>query len=210
MLFSRRVLVAAAFFAWCVVERMDGSTISLGGLITQSTPDGTGPAVNNPGLNNIQDGQAYTVTLNFAADITAPGTYTPSSLVFSVPAAGATETAFGLLSMTITANASFDDFSLLGCLTTGSDCASGNQLTATFRIPAASLTSLNVAATGLDPPHPLDLLEDDGITDIHGSITLFSNANAAQVPEPGPAAPVGLALIVLGAFGRSLRREHGK
>lgn len=209
MFYSRRVLIAA-FFALCVVERMEGSMISLGGLITQSTPDGTGPAANNPGLNNIQDGQGYTVLLNFAVPITAPGTYTPTSLVFTVPTAGATETAFGLLSMTITANGSFDDFSLLGCLTTGGNCASGNQLTANFRIPAASLTLLNVAATGLDEPHPLDLLEDDGITDIHGSITLFSNANAAQVPEPGPAVPVGLALIIAGVFSRSLRRGHGK
>ena len=43
------------------------STISFSGIITQSTPDGTGPAVNNPSLNNIQDLQAYTVSLIFPA-----------------------------------------------------------------------------------------------------------------------------------------------
>jgi hypothetical protein len=34
----------------------NAGTNSIGGLITQSTQDGTGPAVNNPALNNIADG----------------------------------------------------------------------------------------------------------------------------------------------------------
>jgi hypothetical protein len=32
------------------------SEITVTGMITQSTSDGTGPAVNNPSLNNIADG----------------------------------------------------------------------------------------------------------------------------------------------------------
>src|SRR5207249_3705963 len=48
----------------------DAATITFSGIITQSTQDGTGPAVNNPSLNNIQDLQAYTVTLAFAGSIT--------------------------------------------------------------------------------------------------------------------------------------------
>lgn len=38
-------------------------TISLGGRVTQSTLGATGPAVNNPSLNAIQDNDAYTVVL---------------------------------------------------------------------------------------------------------------------------------------------------
>jgi len=159
-------------------------TISLGGQILQSTQDGTGPAANNPGLNGIQDLETYLVTLSFSGSITAAGTYdlTGATLTLSDPAAGASETAFGLISLTVTPNASFDDFSLLACLTSGSGCAFGNQLNANFRIPAVSLHATSVPATGLDQPHPLDLLEDDGITDIQGSITSYSYS--VLCPQP--------------------------
>ena len=126
------------------------------GIMTQSTPDGTGPAVDNPSLNNIQDLQDYTVTLVLPGSITAPGTYTGLALTFSDPSAPATETSFNSISLTITANAGNDVFSLLACLTTGGGCAAGNQLDANFSIPATMLNSQNVAAIGLDQPHPLD------------------------------------------------------
>ena len=161
--------------------------ISFSGAIIQSTQDGTGPAVNNPGLNNIQDLQSYLVTLTFTGSITAPGAYnlTGGNLTFSVPTAPASEASFGSLSLTITANGGFDEFSFLGCLTTGSGCLFGNQLDANFRILATGLNAQNVAATGLDQPHPLDLLEDDGITDIHGTITSYSyTGGVSAVPEP--------------------------
>jgi len=162
--------------------------IVFNGKITQSTQDFTGPAQNNLSLNNIQDLQAYTATLNFTGSITSPGTYdlTGSSFTFNVPSALATESAFGSISLTITAGGGFDQFSLLACLTTGSGCVFGNQLTANFEIPVGSLNSQNVAATGLDQPHPLDLLEDDGITDIHGSIDSYSysGGRTSDVPEP--------------------------
>src|ERR1022692_618592 len=67
--------------------------------ITQSTPDGTGPAVNNSSLENIQDLQAYTVTIVFPGSITAPGTYTGSTLTFSDPSAPASETGFSSISL---------------------------------------------------------------------------------------------------------------
>jgi hypothetical protein len=169
--------------------------ISFGGQITQSTPDGTGPAVNNPALNNVKDLQAYTVTLVFPGSITMPGTYNLSSLTFSVPTAPASEMSFGSSTLTITAASGFDQFSLLGCLTTGSGCLVGNQLDANFKIPAASLNAKNVATTGLDQPHPLDLLEDDSTTDIQGTITTYSNTGSVSaVPEPSLA---GLLCCVL-------------
>ena len=176
--------------------------ISFGGAIIQSTQDGTGPAVNNPSLNDIQDLQAYTATLVFAGSITAPGTYdlTGSSLMFDVPTAPSTESSFDFISLTVTANGGFDDLSLLACLTTGSGpCPPfvGNGMTANFEIPAAMLNSQNVTATGLDLPHPLDLLEDDGTTDIHGSITSYSYSSAA--PEPCSAILLGCGLMALAA-----------
>lgn len=172
-------------------------TITFGGTITQSTPDGTGPASNNPALSNIQDLQAYTVTLAFLGSITTPGTYdlTGSSLTFSDPAAPASETSFGDITLVISAAGAFNDLTLKGCLTTGSGCDVGNQLSAMFRIPSAGLNSQNVVAIGLDPPHPLDLLEDDGVTDIQGTITSYSYDGApSAVPEPSP---VGLVACFL-------------
>ncbi len=159
--------------------------------------------MNNTGLNNILDFQAYTVTLGFLGSITVPGTYNLSGLTFSVPTAPASEASFGSISLTITAAGAVDQFSLLGCLTTGSGCLVGNQLDANFSIPAAGLNSQNVAATGLDPPHPLDLLEDDGITDIQGSITSYSNTGpVSTVPEPSLAALLGCCLAGLVAANR--------
>jgi hypothetical protein len=73
------------------------------GFITQSTQNGTGPAVNNPSLNNIQDlsakgaPESYLVTIVFPGSITAPGNYnlTGSSLTFSDSAAATSEAIFG-------------------------------------------------------------------------------------------------------------------
>jgi len=181
--------------------------ISFSGTIIQPQ-DPTEPAANNPTLNNILINQAYTVTLGFLGSITTPGTYnlTGGSLTFGVPTAPASEASFGSLSLTITANGGFDDFSFLGCLTTGSGCLFGNQLDANFRILATGLNSQNVAATGLDQPHPLDLLEDDGITDIHGTITSYSyTGRVSAVPEPSFAVLLGS--ILAGAVAAKHARQ---
>jgi hypothetical protein len=180
--------------------------VTFGGAITQSTADGTGPAMNNPSLNAIQDGDAFTVALTFNSSINSTGTYTNfTGAMFSDLAASASENSFGPISLTVSADGSFDDISLLGCLTTGSGCVFGNQLDANFSIPAADLNSQNAAAMGLDQPHPLDLLEDDGTTDIQGSITSYSYTSQSPVPEPTSLRLV-VCLAVLLAAGRALMR----
>lgn len=185
----------------CGLSNVAGAaTITLSGNITQSTKDGTGPAVNNPSLNNIFDLQAYTVTLMTPGTLTGAGTYnlTGSTLTFSVPAASATESNFSSISLTVTSNAAVDRISLLACLTTGSGCMVGNQLTANFSIPASMLNSQDVTAIGLDQPHPLDLLEDDGTTDIQGSITSYSYTGAGNtVPEPSAWIPASCFLAIV-------------
>lgn len=170
-------------------------TVSFFGVITQSTQNGTGPAVINPSLNNIANGDAYSVTLDFGGSIAGPGTYdlTGGFLLFSDPTALATEVQFGAISLTVTANGGLDNISLLGCLTTGSGCLFGNQLNANFSIPSANLFSQNAVAQptpGLSPS--FQLLEDDGVTDIQGSVTTFSS-----VPEPASVLLLCACLVLL-------------
>jgi len=205
----RRWLLAGAAICLLVSQASAGSILTFGGFITQSTPDGTGPAVNNPGLNNIVDGDAFTVKLiSPLVSLTALTTYdlTGDSLTFSDLVAAASETSFDAISLTISADGIFDDFSLLGCLTTGSGCAFGNQLDANFKILATDLTSVGAGAIGLDQPHPLDLLEDDGTTDIQGSSYSYSYS---PVPEPDLAVEVGCALAGLAAARSALVRRRG-
>ena len=171
--------------------------ITIGGVITQSTQQGS----NNLALNNIQDGDSYSVLLDFSAlstsSITAPGVYdlTGAALTFNDPAELAMETSFGSITLVVTNAGPVDDVTLLGCLTTGTACNQGNSLSASLEIPAASLNNANVAATGLDQPHPLDLLEDDGVTDIQGSIATYSYSSS--VPEPRSALLLSGALIAM-------------
>ena len=189
-------------------------TIRLDGTIIQSTGDGTGPAVNNISLNDIATSDAYTLDLIFSGLLpSAPGTYdlTGSALTFNDASAGATENAFDLISLTLSSAGLFTDFSLLGCLTTGSGCASGNQLNANFRILSSALYSQNAAAIGLDLPHPFVLLEDDGITDIQGSITQYSysaSTPGSPVPEPSSLLLLGSGIATLVA--RMGRRRQPK
>ena len=170
-------------------------TVSIVGVITQSTQDGTGPAVNNPALNSIRDGDSYTLVLTFSGSIATPGTYAldGGTLAFVDSAAPASETAFAsfvcaghnsLACLTVTPDGISDDITILACLTTGSGCLTSNQLDLNFRIPAASLNSQNVAAEAVNGLTPLDLLEDDGATDIQGTVAQYSYTGVSSVPEP--------------------------
>lgn len=109
-------------------------TITFGGSVA-AAPGGTGPAVNNPSLNNIQDDDSYLVTLGFTGSITAPGTYPlpGASLVFSDLNESASESSFSSVSLSVVTDGAYYDLSLLGCLSTGSGCLMGTRCRQTFR-----------------------------------------------------------------------------
>ena len=162
-----------------------GGSITVTGVVTQDLADAGATAVANPGLNNVFDGDPFTVTLNFSGDITAPGgPFTLTSVLFNDPTAGASEGAFISGSMTITEVTGMDQFSVLGCLVDPVSCFQGNELDLNFQIPSAGLNQTGVSAQFIPALLPLDLLEDGGDTEIQGSLSGYSYASTAQVPEP--------------------------
>lgn len=187
-------------------------TLSFSGAITQSPNDALATASNNPSLNNVNDGDSYAVTLTFAGAISGPGTFDllGGPFVFLDTTASVTEKAFSSESLTLTPDGSAFDLSLLGCLSTGSGCLLGNFLSANFLIPAASIHSANViaqAVTGLTPP--LDLLEDDGVTEVQGSIGSYSySGSVSPVPEPSETIPSIIGLAGLWLMRRRLRASQ--
>jgi hypothetical protein len=186
---------------------LHADSFTLSGIITQSTQDGTGPAVNNPSLNDIVDNSPFTLTLNFRGTIAAAGTQdlTGSSLVFGVPNVGALESNFDFTSLTIVNANDMAEFSLFACLRTGSGCNQGNELDLSFMIPSADLSGQNVLAQGIPGLIPLDLLEDDGVTDIQGSVTQYSGTITSSVPEPSPLVLSAFSLIAV--FLERIRRR---
>jgi len=168
-------------------------TITMNGNITQ---DAGGNATANPGLNSIVFGDPFSVTMSFGA-IASPGTYALTSILFGDPSAGASEAAFISGSMTITQVGGSDQFSVLGCLIDAATCLLGNELDLNFQIPAAQLNQTGVVAQAIPSLLPLDLLEDGGNTDIQGSISSYSYAGGAAVPEPSTLSLIGIAIAGL-------------
>jgi hypothetical protein len=192
------------WFILALAKTAVAGTITFSGLISQSTADGTGPAVNNPALNNIMDGDNYVATINSQNQILSPGLYNTPDLTLSFLDAGAgvSETAFNSVSVSVIVDGSFYDISVMGCLSTGSSCNTGNELDANFRIANTDLGSSNAPAFAIPLLNPsLDLLEDDGGTDIQGSVAKFGSAS---VPEPGTIAmaTIGLAGLVFAKMRR--------
>jgi hypothetical protein len=202
-------LIHLSFAAACVCllasSAARAGTITLGGTITQDTQDVGSPAVANPSLNNIMDGDNFTVILNFAGGIASPGNFSTTSLVFSDAAAAATESSFisGQISVF---SASTIQFSVLGCLIDSASCLSGNQLALEFQISTSSLTSTGVSAQAIPSLLPMDLLEDGGSTDIQGTLTDYSYSGpiSTVTPEPASFGLVGIGLTM--AIGFSWKR----
>ena len=143
-------------------------------------------------LNAIQDGDQYSVTLDFTGPLTTPGAFNPltgATLAFIDAKRGVTEAGFDSVDLTVTPNGSFADISLLGCLTTGTSCALGNELDANFAIPDSQLNAKVWTGQVIAGLLPLDLLEDDGSTDIQGTVGTVS-----AVPEPAQIWLLGAAI----------------
>src|SRR5215472_2811718 len=183
-----RLLILTIF---ALAREAAADTVTFSGSITQSNADGLVTSVNNPSLNNVADGDRYFVTLAFSASLPGPGTCYLSSgtLAFIDPNATATENSFNSISLTLIPDGSFFDLSLLGCLTTGSACDQGNQLDLNFQILASQLHSPTPNPVPIPGLLPFELLEDDGVTDIHGSVT--------NIPEPIQIAPLIAAMTAL-------------
>jgi hypothetical protein len=214
-LISARALlatVAACFLA----SFASADSIFFSGVITQSTQDGTGPAVNNPALNGIADGDPYSVELDFPGHITGPGAFNPlpgASIIFTDGSIVEASFISAYLTVSVDSNPSLYDVFLLGCLSTGSGCYVGNSLSASFAVPASDFNSSNAPATfipGLFPP--LDLLEDDGVTDIQGTVSGFSNSGVSSTgaPEPSSVLLLAAALAALCLVGFGQKRRFGK
>lgn len=169
--------------------------ITLTGTITQSQNDQPGnPAVNNPSLNNVNDGDAYSATLMFNGSILAPGTYSLTGALFNDPAGPATENGFDSGTIVISQSGAVDTFFIQACLA-GFTCDTGNELDLNFTVAAAGLDGANVPASPISAQLPLDLLEDGGSTDIHASVADYSNVSS--VPEPGSLLLVASGLMAL-------------
>jgi hypothetical protein len=80
-----------------------------------------------------------------------------------------------------------------------------------FAIPIAGLNAQNVSAQTVPGVLPLDLLEDDGVTDIHGSVSTYSytgSGTGTVVPEPSEFLPACLGLAGLARMYRLARKSR--
>jgi hypothetical protein len=208
---------AFKFGPWLIAVLLCGSsltalhadTMTFSGTINQAVQDGTGPAVNNPTLNNILDDAPYTVSLTFNGSINSPGVYNLLDLNAALNSGGAVENNFNSASVIVTQFGNFDQINALLCLASGSGCNQGNELDLSFMIPVTQLNGDNVAAQQIPGLLPLDLLEDDGVTDIQGSLTNYSYSPPGTVSAvPEPSSLLLLASLVAIAIAQARRRAR--
>lgn len=185
-------LVLAALIC-ALGARADNFTVT--GTITQSQNDQPGnPAINNPSLNNVNDGDSYSATLSFSGSILGPGSYSLTSALFSDPSGPASENGFDSGTIVISQSGGVDTFNIQACLA-GLGCNTGNELDLEFTILAAGLNGTNVPASPIFALLPLDLFEDGGSADIHASVADYSYSS--PVPEPSSLLLLGTGLFAL-------------
>jgi hypothetical protein len=191
-----------------------GDMILITGTVTQDLADSGETAIDNPALNQINDGDSFTVALGFAGSASDSGLTGTSSVLFTDNTASVSENGFISGVMDVSLDSGEDQLSVLACLLDPVSCTQGNQLDLNFQIAAAGFNQSGVTAQfipGLTPA--LDLLEDGGNTEIQGSITGYSYiASTSAVPEPStlPFAGEAMAWLILLARVRNNRFKGGK
>ncbi len=189
-----RLGIAAACVYLLASGVAQGTMITLGGTVTQSPQDGGATAVANPALNNVVDADAFTIQLSFAGPIGGPGAIPLTSVSFVDTTVSAYELGFISGTAVITTAGSMSQFAVVGCLISASSCLTGNQLALNFQVPTSSLTGSNISAQPIPALLAVDLLEDDGATEIQGTLSNYSYTGTTSTPEPST-----LTMIAIGA-----------
>lgn len=193
------LLTALCCFSFVCAAQADNITVT--GTISQNALDTSGGSTDNPSLNNVLDGSSYSVTINLLN-----GSLDGFGATFSDdanPAGNATENRFQSITIAESSPAgAVVTFSISACLV-GYSCFAntGGELDLSFSIASTDLFSSSASATGLGTA-PMELLEDSGATDIHGSIDTYSFTAAKNaVPEPST-----ILLLVSGWIALASRR----
>jgi hypothetical protein len=197
---------ATCLLTLCLTGFAHAGSITLTGIVTQSTADSMVPAMSNPSLNNIADGDLFKITMNFAGLIGAPSSTSLSYVAFADTTNAGGENAFISGKLVITQSAGVDQFFMLACLVDQNTCQQGNQLALNFALPQAQLQFGSATPQTIPGLLPMDLLEDSGSTDIQGTLTTYAfRESAAPTPEPTAFALTGLSLIGLAVLVRRSR-----
>lgn len=76
----RHCLVVLVFLAFA---QIGATSLTFGGVVTQSTQDRTGPALNDAAVNQILDGDVYAVAIQLTGPIATPSRMTTGSGCFA-------------------------------------------------------------------------------------------------------------------------------
>lgn len=171
----RVVLALACLLVFAIGATADTITLS-GSLFSVSL----GPAAFNPSLNGAQFGDQFIVQFTVTPPLASPGVYAITSASFTDLTASATETGIDTGTLNISASGSDFVFSGFACVQAG-NCSTGNELDLNFSVPQSLLLSA-ASTTSVPGLKDFELLEDDGATDLIGSLTSYQT-----VPEPSSA-----------------------
>jgi hypothetical protein len=176
-----RVAVRRAVFAIaCIlffVTAGSADTITLSGSLFSVS---LGPSIFNPSLNSAQFGDEFMLQFTVVPSLAGPGVYSMTGASFTDVTASASETAIQSGTLSVSAAGSDLVFSGFACVQSGS-CSTGNELDLNFSIPQSLLIS-SASTMSVFGLKDFELLEDDGATDLIGSLTRYQ-----AIPEPSSA-----------------------